>query len=55
MPCALEEAETGSVEQDRHEPVSASELADDGSHLVSGQDHRQAGRPLGPDDIVEPG
>src|SRR6266545_2756736 len=38
-PCALEETEPGSVEQDRHEAVSASQLADDGLHLVSGNYH----------------
>ena len=50
----LEETKASSVEQDRHEPVNAAELTDDGANFVAGQHHGQAGGPLGPDDVVEP-
>jgi len=53
-PSALEQTETGAIEQERHEPVSAMELAEDGSQLVTGEDYRQADRALGPHDLVEP-
>jgi hypothetical protein len=53
--CALEKAPAGSVQQDGHETVSPPELSEDRTHLVTGQDHRQAGGPLGTDDVVEPG
>jgi len=50
----LEETKARSVEQERHQPVNAAELTDDGAEFVTGQHHGQAGGPLGTDDVVEP-
>ena len=52
---ALEEAQAGAIEQRRHEPLCAVELADDGAHLVAAENDREVSRPLGPDDVIEPG
>src|SRR4029077_19962844 len=35
---ALEQAQAGAIEQRRHEPLCAVELADDGAHLVAAAD-----------------
>jgi hypothetical protein len=52
---ALEEAQAGAIQQDRHEPRCAPQLTEESTHLVSARDYGQADCLLGPDHVVEPG
>jgi hypothetical protein len=50
----LEEAQAGTVHEDRHQPRRTLELVDDSAHLGAGEHHRQPLRALRTYHIVEP-
>jgi hypothetical protein len=51
---ALEQAETSTVHEHRHEPRHAVEPIEDGANLVAREHHRQVGPAFRPDEILEP-
>jgi hypothetical protein len=52
---ALQQAQAGAVEQDRHEARHAVHPLRHGTDLFSGEHDGQPSRPLRPHDVVEPG
>ena len=53
-PGAFEQAQSGAVQQGSHQPGRPSQLADDGSDSLAGQDGGKPLRPPGSDHVVEP-
>ena len=51
---ALEQSETGAVEQRCHQGLDATERAQQRPDLFTTEHHGQPRRPFGPDDLVEP-
>jgi hypothetical protein len=51
---ALEEPETGAIEESHHQPRNTVEVTEDGAHILSRRDDRQVLRALGADQIIEP-
>jgi hypothetical protein len=53
--CALEEPETGSIQEERHDTRRATQVVDDTSHFVAGEDDGDALGSLRAGKVFEPG
>src|SRR5690606_22704049 len=51
---ALHQPHAGAIQQAGHQPMDAVELVEQRLHLIAGQHHGQALRPLGPADLLHP-